>query len=393
MSTTEAQVADSNGRERTEVQIAPIYGERSEVRELVERLRAGYPDAKKIPARGFVALATMALAHGLDPWNGEVWIIYDENKDDTSIHVGIKGLRKAARKQLPEREHYYTRFKPILRSEYKELGLPDNTELAERCYITRTDVAGRYMELLEKMIALTGNVSEAFERLGPIPTYEGIGVVLRSDKSRMPRPQLVKKRAEADALKRAFDLPFDPPPNGDDDVIEGEAWEPNNGGRPMLELVKPPTPVEPVEEKPVEPVEEKPAEPEQETKTEEPSEKEPEKKSDKPRAKPKAEQKPDKAAPPEGSFGARLEQLKKRTPGSWKRAADLLNKEFGTQYDEESLLAGMKGHYSFLTDKQLEAVQVHWPKAVALAEFDAEMAERADKLERMAKAEEQGNLL
>lgn len=412
MDAKEVQVTDSNGKDRTEVQIAPIYGERSEVRELVERLRAGYPDAKKIPARGFVALATMALAHGLDPWNGEVWIIYNEHKDDTSIHVGIKGLRKAARKQLPEREHYYTRFKRILPGEYKELGLPDNTELAERCFITRTDVAGRYMELLEKMIALTGDVSQAIEHLGPIPAYEGIGVVLKGDKSQMTRPQLVKKRAESDALKRAFDLPFDPPTNHeDDDVINGEAWETNNGGKPELKLVPPP--VEPVEEKPTdekptpEPEPEPEAEPE--AKVEEPaSEKEPEKPKTNPgpgpekkagSPKPKAEQKPSKpkkqATPPKVKTPGKPTQedidylLEEFVPGSWKIAADTLNTIFGTKYTAETLKAGLKKHHGYLTDEDLEKVQLRWKAAVTLAQFDTSAFK---KVADAAEGEAQGEL-
>lgn len=223
---------------RTEKQISLYYGERSEIRELVDRMRAGLPNALAVPDSGIRALATAAYAHDLDPWNGEIWVIYNENKGETSLMAGVKGLRKAAKRQLEERHHYYLDFTPILPEEYPQYGLdtPDQygrlVELAEICHLRRGDACEQYSKTLRQIFDMCGSFETAREMLGPMPVYVGIGVVRKGEKSKMERCQLVKKRAESDALKRAFDLPFSDRVSGngdnvtvgnaEDDAIEGE---------------------------------------------------------------------------------------------------------------------------------------------------------------------------
>jgi hypothetical protein len=55
---------------------------------------------------------------------------------------------------------------------------------------------------------------------------EGVGIYRMGERTKMEPIQVARKRAEADALKIAFDLPFgDQNANGDYDVIEGEYSE------------------------------------------------------------------------------------------------------------------------------------------------------------------------
>lgn len=231
-------VQDQDEPLKTEKQISLYYGERSEIRELVDRMRAGLPNALAVPDSGIRALATAAYAHDLDPWNGEIWVIYNENKGETSLMAGVKGLRKAAKRQLADGHHYYLDFTPIMPEEYPQYGLdtPDAkgrpVELAEICHLRRGDACEQYSKTLRQVFDMCGSFEIAREMLGPMPVYVGIGVVRKGEKSKMERCQLVKKRAESDALKRAFDLPFSDRVNGnggsvtvgnaDDDSIEGE---------------------------------------------------------------------------------------------------------------------------------------------------------------------------
>jgi hypothetical protein len=226
---------------RTEQQVSLSYGQRTEIREMVSRIRAGLPGSEDIPDSGIVALAQAAFAHDLDPWNGEVWCIYNKNKNETSIMAGVKGWRKVAKRQLPPSEHYYIEFQPIQpgSAEWVRYGLdtPNQygkaVERAELCILRRSDQMSKYIEQLDKLKAVTGTYQEAREIAGNPPRYIGLGIVRVGDQSKMEKGQLVQKRAEQDALKKAFDLPFadrTPQAQGavtigkidDDEYIEGE---------------------------------------------------------------------------------------------------------------------------------------------------------------------------
>ena len=92
-------------------QLAP-FGDRTDIREIAERLRLTMPGGKKLAAEEATALAQISVAHGLDPFNGEAWFI-----PGSGVMVGIKGLRKAARKQL-RKEHgeganFWTTFERV----------------------------------------------------------------------------------------------------------------------------------------------------------------------------------------------------------------------------------------------------------------------------------------
>jgi len=199
---------------KTQNAIAPTWGERSEIRELVARFRAGLPNAKEVPEIGLLALATAAMAHGLDPWNGEIWCIYDKNKGETSLMAGIKGLRKAAKRQMTDRFFYDVSFKDVPEEEWSKYALEldekgRKVEWVSICTLRRQDATSNYLAQLAQAKDLCGgNVEEAREMVGEQPRWIGIGIVRVGEKSRMEKTRLARKRAEAEATTQAFDLPF-----------------------------------------------------------------------------------------------------------------------------------------------------------------------------------------
>lgn len=194
---------------RTQIIVGQDFGQRSEIRELTDRLRAGLQGGKGLPQDGLNALATMCVAHGLDPFNGEAYLCVNEKKGEHWVQPGIKGLRKLARKQLPDGVYLDTQFEPIPQSEWAALGIPDDAQIAARCTLRRSDATTTYLANLKTAIdMLDGDTKAAMALIGPAPVWVGIGYVPKVEGSRMPIPQLVNKRAETHALRQAFDLPF-----------------------------------------------------------------------------------------------------------------------------------------------------------------------------------------
>jgi hypothetical protein len=200
---------------RTENRVALTHAARTEVREMVDRIKAGMLGSSEWPAQAVIAMAQASIAHGLDPWNGEIYVLHNKNTGETGLMVGIKGLRKAARKQMPPREQFYTHFKAVLpgSEDWKRYGLDEETNkgsvtMAVVCVLRRSDVQAKHVEILERLHALGMTLGDAIEMAGPLPSYEGVGIVRSNERSKMEKGQLARKRAEADAIKQAFDLPF-----------------------------------------------------------------------------------------------------------------------------------------------------------------------------------------
>ena len=84
------------------------FGGRDEVKELGYRLQKMMPSAQSFTGDEALAVAQIAYAHGLDPFNGEVWGIKDAYKNKWyGVMVGIKGLRKCARRAAADDNSSY----------------------------------------------------------------------------------------------------------------------------------------------------------------------------------------------------------------------------------------------------------------------------------------------
>jgi hypothetical protein len=217
MTITQSQIVPMEER-----QLADFSPARVAVRELVARLKAGLK-IKDATENEYIALATMSMAHNLDPFNGECWII-----PGNGVMAGIKGLRKAADSQLPDGAYRNPILRLLQHSEYTKYAIPEDAELAALCELTRSDATQKWVAQLSQLTAMGMPYEEALKNFEPRPVWIGVGIVKKGEKSRMARIQLVFKRAEADAMKKAFNLPFniDLSNEGfDSEPIEGEYVE------------------------------------------------------------------------------------------------------------------------------------------------------------------------
>lgn len=182
-----------------------LYAPRGEVREAMERFKAGLA-IKDATEHEYAALAHVSIAHGLDPFNGEAWIIPAKG-----VTVGIKGLRKLANRQAKESEfRWWTEFHDIRSAEERDkYNIPASAKAAIICHLRRSDHIEAYATAL-KALREKGDLPYEIivELLGRPPFVVGIGYVDAGESSKMPLPQLVRKRAEAHAIKQTFDVPF-----------------------------------------------------------------------------------------------------------------------------------------------------------------------------------------
>lgn len=167
------------------------YAPRPIVRDMALRITEMLPSAAELGPTGALALAQVAVALELNPFTGELWAW--KNKDGTiTLMVGIKGLRRAAHTQAHRQGgHYQAHMRLPTEDELHGVKL-NPRDIARCCTVTVwTDATVRTFEI-------TGKPTE----------FHGIGICRAADKTRMERLAAARKRAEADALKQAFDLPI-----------------------------------------------------------------------------------------------------------------------------------------------------------------------------------------
>jgi hypothetical protein len=186
-----------------------LWGNRDDVRELSGRLvKMALPGGHRLSEPESLALAQASLAHGLDPFNGEIWMI-----PNTGLMIGIKGLRKSARKKV--QGNYWTEFRRITDpAERNEMAIPDGA-LAYECSLYDTETINTYTATIEAMRKTDMPWDTIMGIVGSRPRTQGIGYHKRGEPTKMTPVQCAMKRAEADALKRRFDVPFGVDPEND----------------------------------------------------------------------------------------------------------------------------------------------------------------------------------
>ena len=180
--------------------IAP-WGERKELREIASRVQLMAPGGKKLNENEALALAQGAVAHGLDPFNGEIWFI-----PGSGLMTGIKGLRKAAREQIEG--NFWTEFHEITDPDERNLFMIPDQALAFKCIIRDSETIRTYSEGWKTLKEDGVPVDLIPDVLGKRPYSTGIGYIKKGESTKMDPVQVAMKRSEADALKRRFDLPF-----------------------------------------------------------------------------------------------------------------------------------------------------------------------------------------
>ena len=233
-----------------ELQVAPketaiaAFGERDDIKELGERLRKLMPGTVKFTEEEALAVAQVALAHELDPFNGEVWGLKGDNNKWYGVMVGIKGLRKNARNQARrEGGDFWISHKLVPGEKYNAPDAAIVYEAHLRDSVSFNAWMSVFVKMREAAKDVEGLTAEFIATMiGEAPVTVGIGVVKSGERSKMGFHQLAKKRAEADAIKQRYDVSFrgakvdfeqlEAPINGYDNAIEGEVEEVEQKDKP-----------------------------------------------------------------------------------------------------------------------------------------------------------------
>jgi hypothetical protein len=187
------------------VENSSLLGKREEIREVGMRLQQFMPAAQRLTTAEAYAVAQIAVAHQLDPFNGEVWGLKGNDGQWRGVMVGIKGLRKCANRQAKQEGTTFWGDKTLVPPE--KYGEPKTSVVYEfdlRDSLTTQAWANSIHALTTAGIPY----AEAIAMLGGSPRKVGIGIARPEEKSKMGIHQRAAKRAEADALKQRFDVDF-----------------------------------------------------------------------------------------------------------------------------------------------------------------------------------------
>lgn len=217
---------------RTSEKTLSVFSTRDELKEMGDRLRKMMPSAQQFSDGEALAVAQVALAHGLDPFTGEVWGLKSQDGKWYGVMVGIKGLRKSAlREAIAEDTTYWTEFQRIDPGE----AAAANTSVVYKCIIRDTKSMQAYGKTINILTTAGVPYKEAIAMIGPAPQVVGIGIANTDERSKLDIHRRAKKRAESDAIKQRFALNFSGANvadevgfdelNGDADVTEGEFTE------------------------------------------------------------------------------------------------------------------------------------------------------------------------
>lgn len=223
------QIVPSNGNSLA------AFGERDAIREMTDRLIKMLPGTVRLNQQEALTVAQVAVAHGLDPFNGEVWGLKGENEKWYGVMVGIKGLRKCARRQADQEGGTY--WTEIRRVEPKQYGAQDNAVVYE-CRVRDTITTQAYGKSLHTLTSAGIPYAEAVRMLGDAPVVIGVGIATPDERSKMSLHARAKKRAEAEAIRQRFDVQLmgvqytdtsdDIPEDANiPDAIEGEFVQPS----------------------------------------------------------------------------------------------------------------------------------------------------------------------
>jgi len=199
-------------------QALAILPDKQQMLDVKKRIAVMLPGGSKLNDNEQYALAQLSLMHSLDPFNGEIWYIPNRGP-----MIGIKGLRKKAREQV--KGNFWINFREITDAdERKRYGIADRA-LAFEARLFDSENVRTYCAMIETMTKAGIPWSDVKGMIGEQPYTSGIGVLKPEDQTKMERVQCAMKRAEADALKRRFDVPFGMTINAEiDDEKPAQDW-------------------------------------------------------------------------------------------------------------------------------------------------------------------------
>jgi len=199
------------------------YGDTNEIKALGKRIRTLMPGGKDYTENEALMLAQLAIAHNLNPFNGEIWLIKNKKTGELlGAIIGIKGLRKQAKRQC---DHWGVGDNGGFRliTDQEELKKYNSTPADTVYEYTLGDdvTQKRWLEGITSLREAKFDQNDARDMMGQRPPVtRGIGVYKSGEASKMKPNQCAMFRAEKDALKRRFDVDFMIPlPTKDGEVL------------------------------------------------------------------------------------------------------------------------------------------------------------------------------
>jgi len=165
-----------------------LYGGGAALKYMAWRIKNCVPGGSKLQDHEAMSLAQVSLATGLNPFIGEVWYIPGKGPMG-----GIRGLRRRAREQST----YTTTLRAMRDEEITEHDVKPG-DVGRICELFRHDVLQRTVEINKA----------AGKMVIPVKPILGIGIWRQKDQiaSSKSSTWMADKRAEADALRKGFDL-------------------------------------------------------------------------------------------------------------------------------------------------------------------------------------------
>ena len=194
---------------KNELMKQPHLGDKHAIAEVRKRIMEMMPGAAGLPESVQWAAAQMAVAYKLNPFNGEIYIIPLGKKkaesgqwvEQYAPYVGVKGLRKLARRIA----NFMTEFRQLEDEEVKSYrrDLYDPADVGVEITLWRLDVAiqCKAAGLEYKPIKTVGfwRKKARFNKKAKTWSHDNIPETWTAR-------SVAEKRAEVDAIKRAFDM-------------------------------------------------------------------------------------------------------------------------------------------------------------------------------------------
>lgn len=207
--------------------VIQTYGNSDDVYSLARRIKAMVPGGSKLTDSEAQALAQVSLVTQCNPFIGEIWYIPGRGP-----MIGIKGARRHGNEEIEKAGGlgaYWTPDLQICTPEEAGAGGVKDVAFSYRCIITDSVSTTKYQKLfLETVNSLRAAgdpdpVGTAREICGKRPVWVGFGYSTHSEQTKMSKQAAARKRAEADALKQRFDIPFGTEVAAGDNAQEIEA--------------------------------------------------------------------------------------------------------------------------------------------------------------------------
>lgn len=188
-----------------------VLGEYGDVEVFAKRIKSLMRGGEKLSINDAMSLAQFSKVTGLNPFIGECWWI-----PGSGAMIGVAGAIRLDQERAVREGSSSSPNISVCTPQ--EAGASDfelkDVIAAFRCEINDSRASWEYQKMFSACLeSLRGSgvadpVPVAREICGPRPSWVGYGYSTKSEKSRMNKTQLARKRAEADALKKRIIVPF-----------------------------------------------------------------------------------------------------------------------------------------------------------------------------------------